>query len=125
MKKVKHNGFVLILVIALIAVIGLEMFVLADGSNTMLFQSDAAYLQACERNLVASGLAWAKRNIKDESKIFGKTIELDITNMNIRSSTLSVTISAPADKEKEIQVNVSCSRAKQTRSSTNKFKIGL
>ncbi len=125
MKKIKQNGFVLILVIVLIAVVGLEMFVLADGSNTMLFQSNTAYLQACERNLIASGLAWAERDIKDESEISGKTIELDITNMNIRSSTLSVTISAPADKEKEVQINTSCSRARQTRSSTSKFRTGL
>jgi len=41
------------------------MLVLAGGANTMLFQSDTAYLQAVERNLVASGLAWAKRNTKN------------------------------------------------------------
>ncbi len=65
MKQLRQNGFVLILVITAIAAIGAEMFVLTGGANTMLFQSDTAYLQAVERTLVAIGLAWAKRNTKN------------------------------------------------------------
>ena len=126
MNKLKQNGFVLVIVIVLIAVVGLEMFVLTGGSNTMLFQADSAYLQACESNLVASGLAWTKINIKDKSKeMFDKTIELDITDMNMKSAALSVSISVPADGEKEAQINASCSRARQIRSSANKFRIRL
>ena len=40
------SGFVLILIIAVIAVVGLEMFVLTGGSNIMLFQADIAHLRA-------------------------------------------------------------------------------
>ena len=126
MNKFRKNGFVLVVVIVLIAVVGLEMFVLAGGSNTMLFQANNAYLQACESNLVASGLAWTERNIKYESKeIFDKTIELDITDMHIKSAALSVAISASADGKKEAQINTSCSRARRIRSSANKFRIRL
>ena len=63
MKKLRRNGFVLILVVVIIAAFGLEMFVLAGASNTILFQSDSAYLNAVEHNLMESGLAWAKKNI--------------------------------------------------------------
>ncbi len=126
MKDKRRKGFVLILVLLVLSVIGLEMFVLASGSNIMLFQANTAYLRACESNLMTSGLAWAEKNIKDGSKeIFDKTIELDITNMNIKSAALRVVISAPSNEEKEVQINTLCSRARQTRSSTNKFRIGL
>ena len=126
MKKIKQKGFVLIIVIMVVAIVGLELFVLAGGSNTILFQTDTAYLQAVERNLVVSGLAWTKRNIKDEGgKILDKAVELDITGMDVRSATLSVIISAPSNEEKEIQINTSCSRARQTKSSKNKLRIGL
>lgn len=115
MGQLRQNGFVLILVITVIAAIGAEMFVLTGGANTMLFQSDTAYLQAVERNLVASGLAWARRNIKSESReTFNRTIELDVSNMDIRGSTLTVTTSAPRDKEAEVQIETSCNRRGRT-----------
>jgi len=126
MKKARQNGFVLILVITAMAIIGLEMHVLTSGANTMLFQSDTAYLEACKRNLVTSGLAWAKQNIRNNSReTFEKTVELDVNKMNIHGSTLIVTISIPADKEPQAQINASCSRGRRTFKHGGKYKIRL
>ena len=120
----RKNGFVLILVITAMAVVGIEMFALAGVANIMLFQSDTAYLQACRRNLLVSGLAWAKRNIQDNSgEALNKTIELDVTERNIRRSTLGVTISVPTDKEPEVQISTSCSRHRRTLRSSDKHRI--
>ena len=58
MKKPRQKGFALVLVITAMAIIGLEMHVLTSGANTMLFQADTAYLEACKRNLITSCLAW-------------------------------------------------------------------
>jgi len=102
------------------------MLVLTAGANTMLFQSDTAYLQACQRNLVASGLAWAKQQIKSQSKeTFDRTIKLDVTDMDIRGSALAVLIRIPADKEPEVQINASCSRARRTFRHDDKYRIEL
>ena len=104
------------------------MFVLANGANTMLFESDTAYLDACKRNLVASGLAWAGRNIKNESsppRRINRTIELDTADMSIRGSTLSVTIDIPRDKKAEVQINTSCSRGRRTLRHKDKYRIEL
>jgi len=126
MKEPKQNGFVLILVITAMAIIGLEVYVLADASNTMLFQSDTVYLGACERNLIASGLAWAKQNVQDgNSETFDKTVELDVSKMNIHCLNLSVTISVPADKGPEAQISTSCSRRRRTLRDDDKHKISL
>ena len=90
MKNSKNKGFVLLLVIMLIAMIGIIVSVLTEASNTMVFQSNKTYLRACERNLIASGLAWSKINLQKESgDIPDKMIELDVTDMNIRGSSLS------------------------------------
>ena len=140
MKKPRQKGFVLILVITAMAIIGLEMHVLAGGSNTMLFQSDTAYLKACERNLVTSGLAWAKQNIRNKSREnFEKTVELDVSKMNpvrspkgegsngmsIRGSTLIVTISIPTGEEPQAQIKARVSRGRRTLRSDGKYKIRL
>lgn len=124
MKNLRQNGFVLVLVITVIAVVGAEMFVLGGMANTILFQSDIAYLEVVERNLVASGLAWASRNIKNQSKeTFNKTVELDITDMDIRRSTLAVIIAMPEDKEAEVQIDASCGRGRRTLRHSKKYHI--
>jgi len=124
MKKTRQNGFILIYVIVSIALIGAVMFVLTDDSNTMLFQSDRAYLRAVQRDLVASGLAWARHSIKSQrTEAFNKPVELDITNLNTRGSALSVTIDAPADRKPQVQIDASCTRARRTLTSRDKYEI--
>jgi preprotein translocase subunit SecF len=124
MKRLRENGFVLLLVIIAIAVIGIAMFVLTNISSTMQFQSHTVYLQACERNLLASGLAWAKQNIQNESReIFDKVVELDVGKMDIRGSALDVTIGTAADSATEVEVNTSCSRGRQTLRGSGKYRI--
>jgi len=137
MKKPRQKGFVLILVITAMAIIGLEMYVLTGGANTMLFQSDTAYLKACERNLVTSGLAWAKQNIRNNSReTFEKTVELDVSKMpsnagfrlkpavgGIRGSTLIVTISIPTGEEPQAQINTRVSRGRRIFRGDGKYKI--
>jgi len=117
---------VLILVIVAIAVIGIQMSVLADIANTMQFQSQTAYLNACERNLLASGLLWANENIREKSsEILDKTIQLDVSKLNIRDSALDATISITSDEEAEVKINTSCSRGRQTLKGTGKYRIEL
>ena len=126
MKKARNNGFVLILVITAMAIIGLEMHVLTSGANTMLYQSDRAYLNACKRNLITSGLAWSKRNIQNNStETFDKAIELDVGKLNINDSSLIVTISLPTNQQPQAQINVSCSRSRRTFKSDKKYQIKL
>ncbi len=136
----RPGGFALVLVITAMAIIGLEMHVLASGANTMLFQADTAYLEACKRNLITSGLAWAKRNIRNNNRdTFEKTVELDVSKMpgnagfrlkpavgGIRGSSLIVTIRGlPTDEEPQAQINVSCSRGRRTFKHDDKHKIRL
>lgn len=126
MKNERKNGFVLVLVILAMAIIGATMLVLSAGAKTMVFQSNTAYLQACQRNLVASGLAWAKQQIKSQSKEnLDRTIRLDVTETDIRGSTLAVFIRIPTDKEPEVQINASCSRARRTLRHDDKYRIEL
>ncbi len=133
MKKPRQKGFALVLVITAMAIIGLEMHVLTSGANTMLFQADTAYLEACKRNLITSGLAWAKRNIRNNNKeTFEKAVELDVSKIfygsdsrRIRVSSLIVTISIPTDKGPQAQINVSCSRGRRTFRGDDKHKIRL
>jgi hypothetical protein len=136
----RQNGFVLILVVTAIALIGAEMIVLTDSANKILFQSDTACLRACERNLTISGLAWARWNIKNEGKeTFDRPIELDVSAMSIgppkreslrlgnpiHGAILSVNIVTVKDEEAEVQINTSCSHDRRTLRHNDKYRIEI
>ena len=126
MKKVKQNGFVLIIVIGAMTLILIEMSILTHISNLILIQSQAAHLEACEHNLTESGLAWAKLNIENGNiENFNETIELKAGEMGIKRASLSVVVGKPANKQAEIQINTSCSRGRQNLRHREKYKITL
>lgn len=126
MKNKKQKGVALVLAIIAMSIIGIEMHVLSRGANTMLILSDRVYLEACKRNLVTSGLAWAKQNIQnDNTDNFEKSIELDVTNLNIKNSSLAVTITIPTNEEPQAKIDVSCSRNRRTLESDKIYKIKL
>ena len=126
MKGIRRNGFVLIVVVVLVVSAAGELLVLVGLGGTMLFQTQAADLEAVQRNLLASGLAWARHNVRNQRREdFDKAIELDLTSMNSRRSTLTVNIRVPRDKGASVQINASCSRGKHTVRGSKDFHIKL
>ena len=124
-KKVRQNGLVMLMVIGALILIGFEMFVLARSSNTIVFQTNSAYVESCKQNLVASGLAWAKMNVESENQTsLNKTIELSLADMNIQRAALSVFVERAKDKPAEVQITTSCSRGRQTLRQNKKYVIG-
>jgi hypothetical protein len=117
--KARQNGFVMIYVIVILALIAIYMIILAGESNTFIFQADRAYLEACRENLTASGLIWAKQNVNTP----GGLISLDTTDMNIKKAALSIAVSSGQKKTSQVEVNTSCSRGRQRLNSTRKFTI--
>jgi hypothetical protein len=111
MKHRKHNGFVLMFVITTLVLMGAMLAVLGSMSHTFVFETNTAYLEACSRNLSASGLAWAKYATKNKSSTLSDgRIPLDVNDMKIPHAALSLDISAGQDGMKEITAHTSVSR---------------
>ena len=111
MKKTKTEGFVLVMVIVAIALVGMVMFVLSEGSRTMIFQTDTAYLNACRRNLVSSGLAWAEANAA--SAVEGEMV-LDVNDLGVREASLSVSVISDPNEAPSARITTSVSRRTRT-----------
>ena len=106
------------------ALAGTAMLFLSSASNTLMFETNNAYLRACQRNLITSGLAWAKTNIqKESSQSLDKMIELDVTDLNILNASLDVSISRPADEQANVRLITSCSRGRLNLKIDNIYKI--
>ncbi len=118
------KGTVLILVISIIGFMGVVMLFLSTASNTMNFQTNKVYLQACERNLISSGLNWAKTNLKNETITdFNDTIILDVNDMNILRSSLEIKVNPSSDDQNEVRIRTSCGRAKLNIKTSETFKL--
>jgi hypothetical protein len=121
-RKTKPGGFILLFVVVILALIGMYMIVLVSDANIFGFQADRAYLEACQQNLTASGLNWAKKNV-GTSKTVISPIELDASDMGIKNAALSVKLSAGEKGKYQVEINSSCSKARQRLSSIKKFTI--
>ncbi|MBN2137506.1 MAG: hypothetical protein JW720_06850 [Sedimentisphaerales bacterium] len=115
MKRDKQKGFIFILVMMAITALAVVMFVLTSDSNTMIFQSDTAYLRATHRNLTSSALAWASYRINiAKTEGLNKPTELDISNLNTRGVSLSIRVIVEPGKKPQAVIDASCTRKRRT-----------
>jgi hypothetical protein len=121
-RKTKPNGFIMLFVVVILALIGMYMIVLASDANIFGFQADRAYLEACQQNLTASGLVWAKKNVGTSKTAIGP-IELDTSDMRIKNAALRVKLTVGEKGKSQVEINTSCSKARQRLSSVKKFTI--
>ena len=116
--NVRQRGFVMLIIIAILALIATYMIILASDMNIFAFQSDRAYLEACRQNLTASGLVWARKNV-NALKNTNSTVDLDTAAFGIKNSALSVKL---LDKS-QVEIKTFCTKARQRLSSDKKFTI--
>lgn len=118
------KGFAMVIVITTIAMIGSAMFFLTNASSTMMFQADDACLNACQQNLITSGIAWAKTKIKNQSeRHLNIPTELNVTELNIQHADLNVTVSVSSNMPPKVHISTSCSRGRQYLKSDDTYQI--
>ncbi len=119
-----RKGFVLLIVIMIIGLLGAELFVLTGSSNKITFQTNRAFLDAVQQNLISSGAAWAEYNIeKGNVKKPGKEIQLDAADIGTRNAQLTVTIEKIIHKRAMVSVNTSCSFGSQSLKYNEKYVV--
>ena len=126
MDKNRTNGFVLVLVIMALMLVSVIMFVLSSGSSTMMFQTNTAYLTACQRNLTASGLAWARGSVKgQEADAPEQPVTLDVNDLGIRVASLTVALNSSEDQRPQVRIATSVSRSARTLSNEVVYDVAL
>jgi len=126
MKKTSKNGFILSLVIVALGLLAVVMAVLTRGTNTMLFQADRAYLQAVERNLTASGLAWARRQaLQGQATVSAEAVGLDIGSLTMRQGTLAVSFVEVGPASVDVRVEATCTKGRQTSRTQRQYVVAL
>lgn len=94
MTRSRQSGFAMLLAVALIALAGAALALLAHGANDMRFQADRDAADARTRCLTASGLAWAQRRIDAGATPPAAEKALSADGLGIPGAELTVAIRA-------------------------------
>jgi len=122
----RQRGFVLTLVIVALGLMGVVMAVLAGASNTMLFHADRAQVEAVERNLTASGLAWARHQRRQaDAALSAEPVELDVHAFGIPQARLAVSLARADAESVDVRVEASCTKGRQTARTQRQYTVGL
>jgi len=121
----RQRGFSLTFVILALILVGVAMLVLAGGSNAMLFHADKAYVQALERNMTASGLAWVRAKVSDGASDLpmNTPVELDISAFGVSAVRLAVQVLGVQDGKARVRIETSCSKRARTFNAGNDYTL--
>lgn len=100
----RRSGFALILAVAMIALAGAALALLAHGANDMRFQAERDCARARTRCLTASGLAWARHQIDTARKTPAAEKTLNTDDLGIPGAELKVSIRAKGPDGFEVRV---------------------
>lgn len=122
----RQRGFSLTFVIFALIMVGVGMFVLAGGSNVMLFHADRDYLQAVERDLIASGLAWTRAKASNNPNLLvGEPVELDVAAFGCPGARLAVQVLDVQDGRAGVRIETSCSKRRRTLNTSRSYTVPI
>ena len=115
MKRPKRNGYMIIFALVTLSLFSAAIVILSRSSNDLLFDSNRAYLEACTRNLSASGLAWVRENRnRPEHSRRGGQIDLPVGPLGVPDGHLRVTRPPSAEKPATVQIDTRCRQRRMT-----------
>ncbi len=108
---INRRGITLVMVIVALALIGVIMGFLTQTSQLMIYQTNRAHLQAVQRNMTLSALAWTRVHETDRT---GTSVDLDTSHLGMKASSLNVRASIDQDNQTLVAIQTSCTKGRQT-----------
>ncbi len=120
----RNQGAVLTLVLVAMILMGMAMFILTGGAKAMLFHADTAYLQAVERNLIASGVAWTQQRLAGNGAVpTEKPVELDVAAFGLPNARLAVRVLEVRDGTARVHIETSCHKGQRTLHTSRDYTV--
>jgi hypothetical protein len=124
MRRTRKDGFIMSMVIVALGLLGVIMAVLGRGTNTMLFQADRTYIDAVERNLTASGLAWAGQQIRQGRALSTSgPVVLDLESFPASNAGLQVSFAETEPGTVDVRIETSCVKGRQQRREAHTYSF--
>ena len=109
MTPARNTGFAVVLALLAVTVVGASLVLLTGTSRALLFGSKQMYLDACNRNLAASGLAWARQNAPGTTgQPAAPTRKLPVDALDIPGGELTVAVDRPQGEPSKVTITTAC-----------------
>ena len=114
----------MIVILLVMSLFGLMMVVLSSSSRQMGTQTTSEVLKVNSKNVLASGIAWARANKAYLNKqSAGFTTELDTTAFDIPKALCTIRVDSITDKGVEISIEAVCYKGRRRFRESNKLQI--
>ncbi len=118
MRRTGQDGFAIIVVVMLVALLGMALAILAQVAGVMELESQRALAEARLANLTASAAAWAERH---GPEVAGKPPRaLDAKGFGIPGAKLTVVVA----KGREVRIVACCRYVRGTYRRTSTVELG-
>jgi hypothetical protein len=104
MNHMRQRGFATILAVTSVALLAAAVVIITQTSFALRFQSDQAYVAACERNLAGSALAWAK----GRTLARGENTQLDVWALHIPGGVLRIAPAKSGQGKDSLRIDTEC-----------------
>ncbi len=123
-RKMKQDGFLLLIVIALLPLIAMVVYSLSGTLKVMAFDTITALLEAQSRNVIASAKAWSEHNA--EKLLRQKSdyhVTLDIPGLRSISSACDLMVIDVVGQVAEIELKTVCTYGNRKLKKNVKFSL--
>ena len=114
MRRRRQSGVVLLVVLALVALSGAALALLAHSARTMQLAAAEASLEARLDCLLASGRAWARQQLARPGGAKPGTFALDAAALKVPGATLTVTVAAKPPAAAAVRIRAACRHGHRT-----------
>jgi len=109
MRRCRSKGYIMIFVILIMSLMGMAIIILNMSVISILQESRRVYIEACSRNLAASGYAWAQQTASVQGEDFPEgMIDIDVDSMKIPQGGLSVLVVEPNEPGLTVEISTLC-----------------
>ena len=100
-----RKGFITIVIVTLLALLPVALMVMSRGTISLSTELRESRLEARSRDILTSGLEWARQNVEKLSGYEAKEkISLDISNLGVKDGNCNITIMNVKEESVEIEV---------------------
>lgn len=119
-----RKGFITIVIVCLLALLPVALMVMSRSTISLSTELRESRLEARSRDILASGLAWARQNVEKLSGYeVNEEISLDVSNLGVKDGKCKIAVMNVKEESVEIEVGVHFTRGDRDIKRTMRYSI--
>jgi hypothetical protein len=119
-----RKGFITIVIVSLLALLPVALMVMSRSTISLSTELRESRLEAQSRDVLASGLTWARQNVENLSGYeVNEEISLDVSSLAVKDGKCKIGVLSTKEGAVEIEVGVHFTRGDRDIKRTMRYNI--